>query len=67
MVLRGLKMRIINGAEVTVKVPDVFVLGEVVGEGVKVAGEEMRAVWKEQGVESGVERAWGEMLGMFGE
>jgi hypothetical protein len=38
----------------------------VVGEEVKVVGEEMRAGWKEQGVESGVERAWREMLGMLG-
>jgi NAD(P)H-dependent FMN reductase len=66
MVLKGLRMKVINGLQVTIKVPEDFVLGEVVGEEVKVVGEEMRAGWKEQGVESGVERAWREMLGMLG-
>lgn len=67
MVLKGLKMKGIEGVEVTVKVPEVFVLGEVEGEAEKVVPNEMREVWKGQGVETGVERAWTEILGMLGE
>jgi NAD(P)H-dependent FMN reductase len=65
MVMQGLKMKVVEGVEVTIKVPEAFVLGEKEGDVEKVAPLEMREVWKEQGVESGVERAWGELVKML--
>lgn len=62
-VLMSLKMRVVGGVEITIKVQEGFALGEKEGEEeVKLVPEGMQGRWKEQGVEEGVGRAWTELL-----
>lgn len=65
-VLGGLKMRVVSGVEVVVKVQEGFAMGEVEGEE-KVVPEGMKGAWKQMGVEDRVARAWGEMVKMLDE